>query len=132
MKRTSLNELQKALYDTLSGEYNVYDNVPEKPLYPYLIIGRDNAIDRSTKTYFAEEVTIQLNFFSLYRGYKEVKTLADEIVEKLHMTEFFMPSFRIYSRKLILVDSLFGTNPDSKEYREIVIKYRFYIDEKGI
>jgi len=131
MKRTSLNELQKAIYEEFTGEYNVYDSVPEKPLYPYVIIGRDNTIDRSTKTFFAEEVTIQLSFFSLYSGYKEIKTLADEVIDRLYLAILDMPSFKIYSRKLIFVDSFSGINPDKKEYRQVVLKYRFLIEDKG-
>jgi len=131
MRKTSLNELQKAIYEAFSGEYNIYDSTPPKPIYPYMIIGRDNTIDRGTKTTFAEEVNVQLSFFSLYQGYKEVKDLADEIIAKLYDATLDMANYSIYSRKLILADSLSGVNPDGSEYKQMVIKYRFLIEEKG-
>ena len=131
MKRTCLNELQKAIYEEFTGEYNVYDAIPKDPLYPFLIIGRDSTIDRGTKTYFAEEVNAVLSFFSLYQGYKEVKTFADEVISRMSLAPLTMSNYEVYYRAIVLVDSFSGVNEDDREFRQVVLKYKFYVQDKG-
>jgi len=129
MKKSCLNQLQKAIYEILAVKYNIYDNVPEKPLYPYVIIGKDTATDRGTKTTYAEDVSVNLVIYSLYTGYKESKDLADEIVNTLSQNPLIMDDFRVVLSRVDYIDSTYNVNPDTTPYRSVVLRYKLIVEQ---
>ena len=72
--------------DTTRSNVPVYDDVPEGSNAPYIVIGEETAIDAATKDKDANEHTLTLHIWSEYRGRYEIKTLMQEVYEKLHNT----------------------------------------------
>lgn len=61
----------------------VIDFVPEKPAYPYVLVGDDAWIDDSTKTEKASLHTVTVYAVSTYRGSRECKMLLEAIFDAL-------------------------------------------------
>ena len=76
--------------DTSRSIVPVYDDVPEGSAAPYIVIGEDTTIDAATKDKDANEHTLTLHIWSEYRGRYEIKTLMQEVYEKLHDSDISM------------------------------------------
>jgi Protein of unknown function (DUF3168) len=83
--KSALYPLQVAIYNRLKADTSlkVYDQVPEKAVFPYVSIGEDTVTDNSTKTEDGEEITHTLHVYSSYNGRKEVKELMSKVLEQL-------------------------------------------------
>ena len=88
MSAFSLWELQKAIYQTLSGDgtlmalvSGVFDHVPENTAYPYVALGEGITEDRSTVTTGGSETVAQLRVASREGGRKQ----AAAIMERTHV-----------------------------------------------
>ena len=86
MTQTALWELQKALYQRLSSDSQlmqlskgVYDAVEEDLDFPYVTIGAPTTLNISTRTTFAEEVSVTLHSWSVANGKKESYALLNLI-----------------------------------------------------
>lgn len=84
-------KLQKAIYETLSGDSSlsalvsgVFNHVPQDSSFPYIVIGEAESSDYSTVTTTAEEVMSTVLVFSRARGSKEALTIMGEIKALLH------------------------------------------------
>lgn len=85
-------ELQKTIYDTLSGDStitttygaNVYDYIPDNSAFPYVKVGEETSVDNGTKTLQGNQHTLVIHTFSQYRGSKEVKNIMSRIYALLH------------------------------------------------
>lgn len=62
----------------------IYDDVPERPVFPYITIGDDEARDWSTGSEAGAEHALTLHVWSRYAGRREAKLLMDEIAACLH------------------------------------------------
>jgi len=78
-------ELQGAVYQRLKTllPVAVYDDVPSQASFPYVVVGEDIVSDYSTKERFGGNVLIAVHVFSLYRGMKEVKEIAEQVLNAL-------------------------------------------------
>ncbi len=88
MSGISLELAQKALYATLTADASlmalvtwVYDRVPERTAYPYLMFGPGRARDASNATAEAEMLRMELWAFSREGGRKQ----ALDIMERVHL-----------------------------------------------
>lgn len=73
-------EIQKALVTTLEGlGLAVYDYLPQKASYPFILIGDDRQRSLEVKNGDYVEVTSTITVFSNYKGNKEVKTILEQI-----------------------------------------------------
>ena len=86
MTQTALWELQKAVYQRLSTDSQlmqlstgVYDAVEEDLTFPYVTIGAPTTLNISTRTTFAEEVSVTLHSWSVANGKKESYALLNLI-----------------------------------------------------
>lgn len=85
-------ELRQALRTTLlaAGEITalvstrVYDDVPEDPKFPYIVLDTLDMTEEADKTNDANAVTATLVVWSDYRGYKEVEQILSAIYNTLH------------------------------------------------
>lgn len=88
MSGISLELVQKALYATLTADAplmalvtGVYDRVPERTAYPYLMFGSSSARDASNASAESEVLRMELWAFSREGGRKQ----ALDIMERVHL-----------------------------------------------
>lgn len=117
--------------------YNVYDEVPENnPSNPHIRIDANYNIDDSGKNYECIEFYQYINVFSLYKGRKELITIADSVVELLSediITDEFVAHSQL-ERYETVSKSVSSRGAFSDEYLEnefyrqaiIVFKYTVY------
>lgn len=63
---------------------SIFDAVPEKAVYPYVVIGDDTGRDWSTKDASGLEIDVTIHAWSRYRGRKEAKQILEQVHEALH------------------------------------------------
>ena len=72
---------QKALYDAIKAQgYSVYDYVPTDAPFPYVRLDYNQSFDNGTKTSEGYEVLQFINIFSSYKGQKEVREIAQNVL----------------------------------------------------
>jgi hypothetical protein len=82
-------EVQKAVYNALTSALGspsipVYDDIPEDEDPIYIVIGDDEQAADDTKPRFGVSHRIQIDIWSSYSGYKEVKETIAAIYSALH------------------------------------------------
>jgi hypothetical protein len=86
-------ELHKAVRDALRGsaalttliDTRVYDQPPEKPVFPYVSIGEDEIVDASTTCDVAFEAYVTVHCWSRARGKPELKRCAAAVYDALNV-----------------------------------------------
>lgn len=89
-------DLQKAIYGALNNVISVpvYDHVPQKATYPYVVIGEDNFVDWSNDLKNGFEATVNLHVWdrpkgsSGKRGKAATKEIQGEIYGILQRSNF--------------------------------------------
>lgn len=84
--KSAIAALQKALYTRLSGElaYRVYDDVPDNPDWPYIVIGEDEeTVEPSSKGIALTRHVHEIHIFSRYAGAKECVEMIDAVCQAL-------------------------------------------------
>ena len=74
--------LHKWIGDKITGEtsYRVYDDHPEQPVYPYIILGGIRGTPWSDKSKPGQAVFATVDFWSQYAGKKEVAEMMDAVL----------------------------------------------------
>ena len=73
-------KLQEAVFNKLQGlSAPVYDHVPQKSAYPYIVIGEDTISEWDTDDKTGFDATVTIHVWSRYRGKKEAKLIQSEI-----------------------------------------------------
>lgn len=86
--------LQGAIYTRLStGTRTVYDEVPDTATLPYIVIGNDTIVADNTDSYVGFEATVTIHTWSDFNGYKEIKTMQDEIYNLLNRHELVITGY---------------------------------------
>jgi hypothetical protein len=82
-------QIQAAIFSTLKTALNipVYDNVPQKSSYPYVVIGDDTSIPYDTDNSVGSESTLTIHVWSQYRGKMQVKEILQEIYDTLNRAD---------------------------------------------
>jgi len=134
--KTSIWELQKALYARISGDPDIQEKViggvhdsivpsatlwhnegdtstETAPKLPYIVLGEDTVGDYSTKTEQGEDITHTLQVFSNYAGKKEVKEILNLILVAI-------------SKEPIALDGGFEVDDIRRDYMEAVEDQGFY------
>ena len=96
-RKLGTTELQTAIYALLNSglSYSVYDYVPEESAYPYIVISEDSGTSgEDTKDNYSRDIRQTLNIWSDYKGYKEVKQIADAIAALLD-TDLSVSGFQV-------------------------------------
>lgn len=84
---TKLFEAQGAVFSrlepTLTTIEGIFDYVPEKTEFPYVVIGRTYATPNKTKTSTGERIEVTLDVWSDSKGKKETIKIVNEIEASL-------------------------------------------------
>ncbi len=78
----------------------IYDDVPEKPVFPYITIGDDETRDWSTGSDAGAEHGLTIHVWSRYAGRREAKLLMDEIAAALHDQPVALSARRLINLRL--------------------------------
>lgn len=91
MSGMSLEPTQKAVYTALTGDAalsalvtGVYDRVPERTVFPYLVFGNSGGVDAATNTSDGASVRMELAAYSREGGRKQVLEILERIHAALH------------------------------------------------
>lgn len=105
------SELQKTIYNTLSGDValtalvsGVFDDVPEDTAYPFVRIGEETITDNSTKDLQGQVMTITIHAFSEYRGKREVKQIMDAIYDAMHDNDMIVSGANLVNFRFEFMD----------------------------
>jgi len=81
-----ISAVQEAVYTALTSIENVrvYDSVPETAQRPYIRIGDDSFESEETKDGTILFIDCEINIYSDFKGYSEVKGLTDTVLGKLN------------------------------------------------
>lgn len=107
--------IQKALVDaikaipTLAGS-NVFDSVPTSNPYPRVTVGIGTSVPQPADCRDATESTVQIDAWSVEKGFPQAKTIADEIRGRLHDGELTVDGHTIELMAIELSD--FSRDPD--------------------
>ena len=76
------NDLQAAVYTAISAlDYDVYDFIPEKKEYPYIVIsGNYSNSEGDTKTSYGRSITQTIDIWTAYKGKLQAQTIAAAVV----------------------------------------------------
>lgn len=121
-------ELQQAIYAALVAapaicDGRVYDRVPDEPVFPYLTIGDEQAIDDGNSCEDAWEVFADAHVWSRPESTSKVeaKTIGAAVVDRL-VTELVVAGFRVVFAALESYRTL--RDPDGlTEHVIITVKY---------
>jgi hypothetical protein len=126
-------ELQKGIYSALSGNviFNgqpvpVYDSPPKNQSYPYIVIGDDILTPFDTDTSVGAEVIAPVYIWDNYRGYKRIKSIADDVYSLLNRQAVTVTGYNV-------LDCMFDSgdyflDSDGKTRRG-VISFKLLLDE---
>ena len=117
MASLSLN-FQTAIYQRLSGYapltaivgVGVYDMPPSTAKYPYVTIGEDDIIQDDVGCKRSYRVILEIHGWTDYRGYKDVKNIAQAVEDALHDFPLIVDGYRLIS--LTHRDTQFMRAPD--------------------
>jgi hypothetical protein len=86
--------VQKAVHAVLSADaelaamvQGIYDHVPRKTAYPYVVLGESRMQDVSSMSGFVGRVTLTVYVYSRAKGKEEAHAVLAHIRELLHDTE---------------------------------------------
>lgn len=96
-------ELQQDIYGILNADAtikttlsaSVYNEVPEAPSFPYLVIGQSTDNPLYHKSGALPEVVETIHIYSTYRGDKQVKQLADAASQALTGGSYSLTGFTV-------------------------------------
>src|SRR5690554_4760177 len=79
-------DIQAAIYTRLASvlSVDVWDDVPQQPEFPYVVIGDDTAVDWSADAYIGTDATLTIHVWSRQSGRSETKAIQQEIDEALN------------------------------------------------
>jgi len=121
--------LHKAQVERIEAQtsYNVFDDMPEKEVFPYVVMGEVTARDWSDKFESGQEVYSTLHIWSQYAGRKEADEMADSILQALTLSPLdLLPNFRAVLDRFDSYDLIIDI--DGKT-RHGIIKMRYLIEE---
>lgn len=119
------------LYDdaTLTGMVeSVYDYLPEKAPYPFVVIGEavetpDNAHDR-----FSRQTVITLHVWSKYRGYAQGLRIAGQLMALLDHQPLNIPDLTHVATRYEFSQTLTDPEPPG-DIRHVVVRFRVLTEQ---
>lgn len=76
-------------------DYKVFDDMPEKEPYPYIVMGEMTARDWSDKSEPGQEIYSTIHIWSQYKGRKEAEEMANGILQAMTLRPLDLnPNFR--------------------------------------
>lgn len=138
MSKSSLNDIQKALYVKLTADTTlmsmisgIFDYVPDNKPFPQVIIGefienRWNVFGRSGK-----DVLASIHIYSDKNGNKEAFTILNRLNEILDNTTLTITNHSLVSIQFEdnTVWNAIPSDSNPKEIREVIARYRILVQE---
>lgn len=130
MKSDAMLPLQKKLFALLSEvlSVKVYNAVPERADFPYVVIGEDTASEIGTKTDYGDSITANIHIWSRKTSMAEVKNLIAQIVKTLSIGKISVDGFE-YCRPKLDYRTVYN-DPDGIT-RHGVVRYVFNLYQEG-
>lgn len=102
-------EVQKAIKTTLDaimpisgvGTVPVHDHVPQDTDPPFIVIGADSAQYADTKLEQGMAHTVEIDIYSSYRGFAEVKRIMGAIYTALHWQSITVTGYEATRAKFV-------------------------------
>jgi len=131
--KTSLWELQKAIYGRLSTDIELnntitgaYDEVSADASKPYITMGEPFVTPFTTKLSYGENVVVALHVWSDYNGKKPIYDIFNLTLKALHEPLNIGGSFLMLKRDLVSMNVL--NDPVENGVKHGVMELRFYIN----
>lgn len=102
----------------------VYDEVPAKPVFPYLKIGDDQVLGDDVDCGQLSRVVARIHVWSRAIGKPECKAIAGAVRDRLRAWDFALPGFRVENVQFL--QTLYLDDPDGIT-QHAVIEARFLI-----
>lgn len=127
--KSPLLQLSNAIIERLKSQtsYKVFNDLPEKEEFPYIVVGEFSSLDRSDKFKPGQEVFSTIHLWSQYRGGKEISEMIDSVLRALSSsplslgTEFQVVFDRMDSINLIIdIDGV---------TRHGILRMKYFIEE---
>ncbi len=130
-----MNEIQKAIYLFLSGQFGesaVFDHVPDNKPNTYTVIGDDTATEADTDDAPAKEATITIYHYATGRnasgvaasGFKNAKALADAAYNALHLARLEIETWRSLR---VIFEFEEARRDNNGIARQVVQRYRIHL-----
>ncbi|WP_129692318.1 tail completion protein gp17 [Gottfriedia acidiceleris] len=97
-------ELQKAVFNALTGAYPVYDDVSTPIQMPYILLGDETVNRNDPKGEQLSEHVLTIHAYSNYSGSKQVKEMNDYIITKLVNQQITVTGFTVCRNGLELAE----------------------------
>lgn len=102
----------------------IYDAVPDKPTFPYLVVGDGQVVGDDNECDEASEVFVQIHAWSRAQGWPEVKQLAGAVRSAVRGASFVLPGFNVTLQEF--VQALWLRDPDGQS-RHAPIEFHFLV-----
>lgn len=111
-KEPGYAELQAAIYAALTAaSLKTLDEPSENESFPYITVGESSSVEEATKLENADECYELVNVWSRYKGFKECKTMAAQVIKAI--SSYSYSSVVGYKIRFLEVDqSVFAKDPD--------------------
>lgn len=129
--KTALLPLQEAVFERLNNDVilmemvtDVWDEVEEGAMLPYVQIGDDTTNPNDTKTSYGEDTTFTIHAWSAGPGKTEAKRIMDAVLQALTKEPLVIPGFKFEG----LTREFLETFGDGQAYHG-VCRFRVYIKQ---
>lgn len=114
-----------ALVDT-----RIYDDVPEAPVFPFVVIDTQNLTEAGDKTNNVNEVITSIFAWSTYRGFKEVEQILSEVYNALHFVSWAGSPNEVTG--YVVIETMFQASEEGRDPDGItrfgVSRFKFTLD----
>lgn len=108
-------------------DYRIFDDFPEKEIFPYVVMGEMTARDWSDKFEAGQEVHSTIHIWSQYKGRKEAVEMGDRILRALSRKKLDLaPDFRAVLDTLDTNDLIIDMDGIT---RHGILRIRYLIEE---
>jgi hypothetical protein len=129
----TLYELQPAIIEKLKSDVTltgmvtgIFDDVPQGTDYPFVKVGESSETPRNTFGRRGRDVSITIDVFSVYEGFKEAFEIYNQIDELLDGQPLTLSN---YSLVYLQNDGMQTILAQDGVTRQIPVRYRAFIQE---
>jgi hypothetical protein len=125
-----LGPIQKAMLAALKADEvlqglvtGAYDYVPERAVYPYIVIGEATEIPRNSLNRYGWETVPTLHVWDQYRGFARVLRIGERIGEVLDHQPLALPGYTHVATRFEFSQTLTDPEPPG-DIRHLVLRHR--------
>lgn len=114
---------------TLTGMISgVYDYVPEKAAYPFVVIGEALETPDNRHGGFGRQTVVTLHVWSRYQGYAQVLRIGARVTELLDHQPLALPGLDWIATRFEFSQTLTDPEPPG-DIRHLVLRYRIVTEQ---